>query len=78
MEHDVAHLFVSKQLAMTNDSIHFTRISDALLFARAGRLYARRDITAACRIDYIGRFRTLPGQHGWHRCPRYRQVATDH
>ena len=46
----VAHLFVSKQSAVTNDSIHFTRISDALLFARAGRLTRGETQTAACRI----------------------------
>ena len=46
----VANLFVSKQTVAGNDSIHFTRIGDALSFARAGRLARNETQTAACRI----------------------------
>jgi hypothetical protein len=46
----VAHLFVSKQTLSANDSTHFTRIGDALSFARAGRLARNETQTAACRI----------------------------
>ena len=46
----VATLVVSQGGAAINDSIHFTRIGDALAVARAGRLARGEVQTAACPI----------------------------
>ncbi|MEP7067241.1 MAG: hypothetical protein ABI889_14500 [Gemmatimonadota bacterium] len=46
----VANLVVSKKPVANDDSIHFTRIGDALAVARAGRLARAEMQTAACRI----------------------------
>jgi hypothetical protein len=46
----VANLTVSKRTLANGDSIHFTRIGDALAVARAGRLARSELQAAACRI----------------------------
>jgi hypothetical protein len=46
----VARLIVDKNNASINDSIHFTRITDALAVARARRLARNETSVASCRI----------------------------
>ncbi len=46
----VARLIVDKKNAPTSDSIHFTRISDALAVARAIRTARKETTIASCRI----------------------------
>ena len=46
----VARLVVNKASTRAGDSIHFTRIGDALAVARAGRIARNETATASCRM----------------------------
>ncbi|MEO5580860.1 MAG: hypothetical protein ABIR58_09375, partial [Gemmatimonadaceae bacterium] len=56
----VTHLEVSK-LNTAGDSIHFTRITDALAVARASRITRNELDKAACRITIVVAAGTIPG-----------------